>query len=147
MKYGRERDTVSQSPRARGCFGDVTSLAPGKEDGCSIQTILPHVPAQSFACWVGSRCDCDSLACCAAITRSSPTRVAHRSGICLDLSGSVHLRIPTSAQCQASVAERQSSSRLKRGEAVMAHAARSRPAKRRTNRKAAGEALFNPRNF
>jgi hypothetical protein len=28
-----------------------------------------------------------------AITRSSPTRVDHRSGICLDLHESVHLRL------------------------------------------------------
>jgi hypothetical protein len=45
MKYGRERDTVSQSPRPESCFGDVTSLASGNDGGCSKQTVLSLLPA------------------------------------------------------------------------------------------------------
>src|SRR4029453_3890324 len=72
----------------------------------------------------------------------SPALVDQRSGICLD--PPVHL--------QRLCARRRwlgekSCSRLNRGEAVMSHAPRSRPAKQRTNRKAASEALFNPAVF
>jgi len=82
MKYGRERDTVSQSPTPESCFGDVTSLAPGNDDGCSKQTILVT----------------------AAI-------------LLVDMSHHVTAAVsrPTAALRQASVAERQSSSRLNGG--------------------------------
>src|SRR4030095_5326241 len=53
----------------------------------------------------------------------------------------------TAAMCQASVAERQLSSRLNGGEAVMSHAPGSRPAKRGTNRKGARKVLFDPAVF
>jgi hypothetical protein len=147
MRFGRERDIVSQSPRPESCFGDVTRLALENADGSSIQTILPHVPRQfSAAGWV-SHCDCGNFACCAGhhTIVTNPCRSSIR-----DLLGLARERTltpsPTAAQCQASVAERQSSSRLNGGEAVMAPAPRSSPAKRRTNRKAAAEARFNHSN-
>ena len=81
MRYGRERDIVSQSPRPESCFGDVTSLAPGNDEGCSKQTII--VTAAILLV------DKYHLVT-AAVSRAL---VDQRSGICLDSSGSVHLRI------------------------------------------------------
>jgi hypothetical protein len=55
--------------------------------------------------------------------------------------------LPIAALRQASVAERQLSSRLNGGEAVMSRALRSRRSKRNTDRKTARPALFDPAVF
>ena len=115
----------------------MTSLAPGNDDGCSKQTVLPLVTA---AISLASRLSRDR----------EPIRVDRRScGFAWTLlrPKAYTSASPAAAMCQALVAERQLSSRLNGGEAVMSHALRSTPAKRGTNRKGARKALFDPAVF
>ena len=138
MKYERERGTVRLSvTEARSCFGDETGYPSGKAMADPYRPLFVFLTASNCTHSAGIHATVNQFV---SIKRRriildpyvwKRTLAHHLQRLC----------------AQASVAERQLSSRLNGGEAVMSRAPRSRPIKGSTNRKTAGAPLFDPAVF